>query len=91
LLGVVEALHVEEGDAYVDAGDIGFLVEDASALKFAEGVFEMLAIHERDAVIIFADDFGAGVLRLFGGGGGFRGAATTMWALGLLLLGLLLS
>ena len=68
LLGVVEALHVEEGDADVDAADVGFLVEDAGALKFAEGFFEVLAVHEGDAVIIFADDFGAGGLLLFGGG-----------------------
>ena len=45
LLGVVEALHVEEGDANVDAADVGFLVEDAGALKFAEGFFEVLAVH----------------------------------------------
>ncbi len=45
LLGVVKALHVEEGDADVDAADVGFLVEDAGALKLAEGFFEVLAIH----------------------------------------------
>jgi hypothetical protein len=91
LLGVVEALHVEEGDADVDAADIGFLVEDAGALKFAEGFFEVLAVHEGDAVIIFADDFGAGGLLLFGGGG-FRDAAADVGTRGLLrrLLGLLL-
>jgi hypothetical protein len=53
-------------------------------LKFAEGFFEVLAVHEGDAVIIFADDFGAGILLLFWCGG-LRGAAATMWALGLLL------
>jgi hypothetical protein len=88
LLGVVEALHVEEGYADVDAGDIGFLVEDAGALKFAEGVFEVLAVHEGYAVIIFADDFGAGVLRLFGGCGGFfdalAGVRAGSWLLRLL-------
>ena len=45
LLGVVEALHVEEGDTDVDAADVGFLVEDAGALKLAEGFFEVLAVH----------------------------------------------
>jgi hypothetical protein len=91
LLGVVEALHVEEGDADVDAADVGFLVEDAGALKFAEGFFEVLAVHEGDAVIIFADDFGAGGLSLFGGGG-FRDATADVGARGLLgrLLGRLL-
>ncbi len=91
LLGVVEALHVEEGDADVDAADVGFLVEDAGALKFAEGFFEVLAVHEGDAVIIFADDFGAGGLLLFGGGG-FCDAAADVRARGLLgrLLGFLL-
>ena len=90
LLGVVEALHVEEGDADVDAADVGFLVEDAGALKFAEGFFEVLAVHEGDAVIIFSDDLGARGLFLFGGGG-FCDAAADVGAWGLLerLLGLL--
>ncbi len=94
LLGVVEALHVEEGDADVDAADVGFLVEDAGALKFAEGFFEVLAVHQGDAVIIFADDFCAGGLLLFGGGSFGDAAADvgTRWLLGRLLgflLGLL--
>ncbi len=91
LLGVVEALHVEEGDAHVDAADVGFLVEDAGALKFAEGFFEVLAVHEGDAVIIFADDFGAGACCC--SGVGFCGdAAADVGARGLLgrLLGFLL-
>jgi hypothetical protein len=86
LLGVVEALHVEEGNADVDAADVGFLVEDAGALKFAEGFFEVLAVHEGDAVIIFADDFGAGDLLLFGGGRGLCGTAADVGAGSLLLL-----
>jgi hypothetical protein len=92
LLGVVEALHVEEGDADVDAADVGFLVEDAGALKFAESFFEVLAVHEGDAVIIFTDDFGAGDLLLFGGGG-FGDAAADVGARRLLgfLSGLLLA
>src|SRR5215472_13352928 len=65
LLSIVEMLHVEKGDPHVDAADIGFLVENASALKFAEGVFEMLAVHEGDAVVIFADDLGARVFLFF--------------------------
>src|ERR1700746_3749056 len=90
LLGVVEALHVEESYANVDSADVSFLVEDAGALKFAEGFFEVLAVHEGDAVIIFADDFGAWGLLLFGGGG-FRDAAADVGARGLrrFLLGLL--
>ena len=71
LLGFVEALHVEEGDAHVDAADVGFLVQDACALKFAESFFKMLAVHESDAIIIFADDFCAGGFFGFRGGDGF--------------------
>ena len=76
LLRFVEALHVQERDADVDAADIGFLVENAGALKFAESFFEVLAVHQGDAVIIFADHFGAGIGWGFLGGGivlGFRG------------------
>ncbi|MFY9729359.1 MAG: hypothetical protein WAK24_02035, partial [Candidatus Acidiferrales bacterium] len=53
--------------------------------------FEVLAVHEGDAIIIFADDFSAGGLLLFGGGS-FCDAAADVGARGLLgrLLGLLL-
>ena len=63
----VEALHIQEGDADVEAADIRLRIEDAGALEFAERRFELLAIHQRDAEIIFADDFGAGI-GFFGGG-----------------------
>ena len=33
--GFVETLHVEEGDAGVEAADVGLGVEDAGALEFA--------------------------------------------------------
>ena len=61
-------------DADVDAADVGVLIEDAGALKFAERIFEVLAVHQCDAVIIFPDHFGAGVLG-FGGMDGF-----SLWA-----------
>jgi hypothetical protein len=44
----------------------------------------VLAVHEGDAVIIFTDDFRAGGLLLFGGGG-FRDAAADVGAWRLLL------
>ena len=61
--GFVEALHVEEGDAGVEAADVGLRVENAGALEFAQGFFELLAIHEGDAEIVFTDYVGA---RVFG-------------------------
>ncbi len=66
--GFVEALHVEEGDAGVEAADVGLRIENAGALEFAEGFFELLAVHQGDAEIIFTYYVGAGVFGFLGGG-----------------------
>jgi len=59
--GFLEALHVEEGDAGIEAADIGLRIEDAGALELAEGFFELLAIHQGDAEIVFSYHLGAGI------------------------------
>ena len=63
LPGIVEELHVQEGDAHVEAGDISLRIEDAGALEFAKSRFELLAVHQRHTEIIFADNDGARIGR----------------------------
>jgi hypothetical protein len=96
--GFVEALHVEEGNAGVEAADVGLGIEDAGALEFPEGFFELLAVHQGDAEIVFSDYVGAGVGEGFLRGGivfflrrGGAGVGVFLWLSWLLRLrGLLL-
>lgn len=96
--GFVEALHIEKSDTGIKAADVGLRVENAGALEFAQGFFELLAIHEGDAEIVFADYVGAGIRRwLLGGGvvvgfcrgGAWVGAFVMLRRRGLSLRGLL--
>ena len=88
--GFVEALQVEEGDAGVEAANVGLGIENAGALEFAESLFELLTIHQGDAEIVFSDYFGArvgggllhgGVVVGFCGGGLCVGFCAMRWLL----------
>ena len=57
---VVVATHVEEGDAGIEAADVGLRIEDAGGLEFAERLIELAAVHQDEADVIGANRFGVG-------------------------------